>query len=173
MHHFQQNILVYIPISFGMHHPPSSANGILDPWLDPCTFHNIADTFCCGAYHSLLPKEEFIPLSHTALTVPPRFSLQDRRLWQGGKKNFKNKISLSYEDSVTLSQGTANLLLKAQGERLNPVPPHFRNPRGQVSPTTPPFHRLTKPDLALLQALAADVARTLPPYRNDPGQICS
>lgn len=55
---------------------------------------------------------------------------------RGGGKN------LSYDDSVTLSQSTDNLLLKAQGERLNPAPPHFRNPRGQASPTTPPFRRL-------------------------------
>lgn len=57
------------------------------------------------------------------------------------KKKRERKNSLSYEDSVTLSQSIDNLPLKAQGERLNPVPPHFRNLRGRGSPTTPHFHR--------------------------------
>lgn len=56
------------------------------------------------------------------------------------KKKKRDKHSLSYEDSVTLSQSIDNLPLKAQGERLNPVPPHFRNPRGRASPTTSHFH---------------------------------
>lgn len=59
-----------------------------------------------------------------------------------GKKKKEKKNSRRYEGSVTLSQSAANLLLKGQGERLNPVPPDFRNPRGRASPTTPPFHRL-------------------------------
>lgn len=53
----------------------------------------------------------------------------------------KKKISVLWRLCHFISKHW-QLLLKAQGERLNPVPPHFRNPRGQASPTTPPFHRL-------------------------------
>lgn len=56
------------------------------------------------------------------------------------RKKKREKNSLSYEDYVSLSQSTDNLLLKAQEERLNPVPPHFRNPRDQA--TTRSLHGL-------------------------------
>lgn len=50
---------------------------------------------------------------------------------RGGEKEEEKEKKEKYyphEDSTTLSQIINSLLLKAQIERLNSVPPHFRNP---------------------------------------------
>lgn len=52
----------------------------------------------------------------------------------GGGEGGRGETSLFPKDSATLPQTINDLLLKAQRESLNPVPPHLRNPRKQVSP---------------------------------------
>lgn len=106
----------------------------------PCvTLHNITHTFTCGAPHSLLssacsPGRSWYPyhtqLLQSHLDFLLRMAAYSR---EGGEKKEEKKDFLSREESATLSQTIENLLLKTQIERLNPVPPHFRNPRQQVS----------------------------------------
>lgn len=181
----QPNFLVYFPISFGTHHTPNPAQPV-EHWIAvPRTFHSITDTFRCGAYHSLLssacsPSRSWHPY-HTQLSLSHwGFLFRIAGYGRGKKKKEREKkFSVLWRLCHFISKHW-QFTLESPRRKIKPCSPTFqkssrtRKPNNpSFPPTAGPVAQVTKPDLALLQARPADVARTSPHCRNDLRQICS